>query len=562
MPDDPAQPAPPRREWRAALLLAFIAFLVYNANFHSITSSDNYPARFLPFDILHYHSVTLDPMLTAASEGRTHPYWIIPGRGGSHISQYPIVTPVLIAPLYLPALAWLDARGWEDRRVDRVARFMEKISASLVASASVALMYLLLLRRARPRIALLLAIAYAFGTNTWVIGSQGLWQHGMAELLLAGILLLVTGPRTAWRAALAGALCVLVVFNRPPDIFFAAALGPWSLWWAGRRAWWVVIAGGIVPFALLMGYNLGVAGSIVGGYGVAANAGFYRYNLAEGIAGMLFSPGRGLYVFTPFLLALPLFPHRVFRDPATRALSVLMSIAVVLQLMLYAKIDWRAGCSWGPRYLTDALPLLLWLLAPAAAAMRRPGLAVFSAGVAASIAVQAVGAFWYTGASDEAIFAKPGNMVSVWNLSNTPFLMETKHRRAPRDLLLYVEGSIDGVRAGGREASEAPAGTEIVVSGWALTDRRTPGRLFATLAPRDMALLNNGATQPAAVTLKFQPRTDIGNAPGTPEPGGWRVALPTAGLPPGDYVIETYVQGPGGGDFHSLGQHPFKLLAK
>ena len=88
---------------------------------------------------------------------------------------------MLIAPLYLPAVGYLHLRGWTDARLDHVAQVMEKLSASLVAALSASLLYLLLRRRAAPPIALLLTLAYAFGTTTWVISSQALWQHGMAS---------------------------------------------------------------------------------------------------------------------------------------------------------------------------------------------------------------------------------------------------------------------------------------------------------------------------------------------------------------------------------------------
>ena len=75
-------------------------------------------------------------------------------------------------------------------RFGACSRVMEKLSASLVAALSAALLYRLLRRRAAPPVALLLTLAYAYGTTTWVISSQALWQHGMAELLVIGALLL------------------------------------------------------------------------------------------------------------------------------------------------------------------------------------------------------------------------------------------------------------------------------------------------------------------------------------------------------------------------------------
>src|SRR3954452_19606129 len=225
-----------RRELRASLLIGLCCLPVYNANGRSISAGDAYPARYLPFAIWRYHSVLLDPIATLTAQGRGDTaFWMVPVPGGHTISLYPVVLPVLIAPLYLPAVGSLHLRGWTDGRLDHMARIMEKLSASLLAALSAAFLYLLLRRRAAAPIALLLTLAYAFGTTTWVISSQALWQHGMAELLVIGLLLLLTGPCTAPRALAAGVLCGLIASNRPPDAILAAALGAYGLYWAGSR---------------------------------------------------------------------------------------------------------------------------------------------------------------------------------------------------------------------------------------------------------------------------------------------------------------------------------------
>src|ERR1019366_1647986 len=189
------------------------------------------------------HTIFFDPIARVVAQGRVPrwqpggntAYWMLPRPDGHIISLYPVVLPVLVAPLYLPAIGYLHLWGWTDLRLDHVAKVMEKLAASFLAALSVSLLYLLLRRRARPPLALLLTLAYAFGTTTWVIGSQALWQHGMAELLVVGALLILTAPCTAPRALAAGLLIGLVAANRPPDVVLAAALGAYGLFWTGRR---------------------------------------------------------------------------------------------------------------------------------------------------------------------------------------------------------------------------------------------------------------------------------------------------------------------------------------
>ncbi len=539
--DQPLSPPRRRRDLRASLLLGLACLLVYNANLRQIGSGDTLPARYLPFGIWRYGSVLLDPLVGAVSEGHAAPYWIAKGRAGHSLSLYPVVLPVLVAPLYLPAVGYLDLRGWTAERLQRVARMMEKVTASLLAAAAAALFYLLLRRRAPPADALLLAVAFALGTDTWMIGSQALWQHGLAELLLTAALLLLSAPCTPRRALAVGALCGLIAGNRPPDALLVAALGIYGIFWAGRRAAWIA-AGAALPLALVVTYNLAAAGSLVGGYGLERPVDFFRSGFAAGAAGLLLSPARGLFVFSPFLLLVPAGFRRGLRDRGTRQLTLASGAAAVALVLLYAKTDWRAGYAWGPRWLTDLLPLLVWMLPPALAALKGGRRALFVAAVGVSIAVQAVGAFWYTGASETAIYAVrpgPGEMRAAWEPANAPFIAELRHPPAPIDPSFRswraqsrAIGSIDRVTAGGRAidsrtaGAAVTAGTPITVEGWALVDGRSPHALEITLDGR-----------PRAVTAAFFDRADVRGSLRETAPAGWRISLATGEVSPGRHVL-------------------------
>lgn len=539
------EPARRRRDVWTSLLLGLVCLLVYNANLRSISAGDAYPARYLPFGIWKYGSVRLDPISTITAQGDLKHYWMVKGRGGHAISLYPVVLPVIVAPLYLPAVAYLQVRGWTEQRLDRIARVMEKLTASLLAAASAALLYLLLRRRAGPRDALLLTLAFAFGTTTWVISSQALWQHGLAALLVIGALLLLTGPCTPRRALAAGFLCGLIACNRPPDAILAAALGIYGLWWARRRAP-LLAAGAALPLGLVLAYNLEVAGMVAGAYAISGDASFFRHPLLPGIAGLLFSPTRGLLVFSPFLLALPLGCGALLRDRGARGLLLALGIAAVLQLLLYAKADWRTGFCWGPRWLTDLLPLLLWMLPPVVAALHGARRVAFVLAVVAAIAIEAVGAFWYTGMSTLALFAVaagPDRMKAAWDPRNAPFVAELRHARPPGDLALDVRGNLDSVSAGGREVQAVTAGEEILLTGWALADDRAPWRVVALL---------DG--QAAGATWTYVDRPDVRSAFHLTNRAGWRIEIPTGALAPGEHILAAAAQTSQNGEVHLLGQ--------
>jgi hypothetical protein len=541
------------RSLTAPFLLGLFCFLVYNANLRQIGAGDTLPARYQPLILWHDGTLALDANARLVAHGHSMiapgsrpkgaegqvtyfeptTYWMVRTRHHQLASLYPVVTPLLVAPLYVPAVLWLDAHGWEQPQVDRVAELMEKVSASLLASVASVLMYLLL-RRERIRWSLPLAAAFAFGSNTWMISSQALWQHGTGELLIALALLLVVAPASTVRTALLGAVCVLMAATRPPDALIAGAFVLFAVWSRGRRALWL-LAGAAVPLAALLYYNLDFIGHVAGGYalGKAPDEIFFRRDWS-GVAGLLVSPTRGLLVFTPFLVFVPVGLIQRLRTPSTRGLAVSLSIAAAAQLLLYSQTDWRAGVSWGPRYLTDLLPILVWMLAPAPLVLRPLARGLLVLLMAASVVVQVIGAFWYTTASDELIYAgNPASMRAAWNIHNVPFLTELSNPLVRGRLQCRAVGSINRVgQTVLSDTGEVPhLETGAVLEGWALACGNRPSELLVLV---DGVVIGS--------TTDFLPRADVNEVMHTNSPSGWRVVANTRGVPTGERVLQLAVR--------------------
>jgi hypothetical protein len=532
-----------------------VSFLVYNANLRAIPAADTYAARYLPFSILRHHSIVLDPIAGIVAQGRKAPvasweldhtaFWIRTGRDDHLVSLYPVVLPVLVTPLYLPAIAYLDATDWDWWRLDRVARIMEKLVASLLAAASVMLLYLVLRRRAEPRTAVLLTLVYAFGTTTWVVSSQALWTHGLAQLLIVATLWLITGPCTVLRAMAAGFLCALIACNRQPDAILAAGLGLYALWWAGRRVP-LLLAAGALPVGLVVAYNLARVGHIAGAYALVNAPDFLKNNVLTGVAGLLFSPTRGLFVFSPFLLFVPCCLLLVLRDQRYRALTILIGGAAVLQLILYGMGDWRQGISFGPRWQTDMVPLLVFMLPPVLVALSTAARITFGLACGAAVVIQAIGAFWYIGVADAVIMAGkgPDRMQAAWDIRNAPFIAELRHPPASPDLAADLRGSID--IAAVSDPAGSKAGRQVEVHGWALTGSRTPADVAITLDGRLVA-----------GTSRFFERIDVVRTLGAASPSGWSLTFPGGPLAPGEHVVAALVRPHAGGEARLLAERKF-----
>lgn len=409
-------PAPPPS--RVILLSILVVCLaVYNANGRRIAAGDSIPARLLPFAILTKGTLHLE------SFGPVPPgaHWFSWTEEGHIVSLYPVVLPVLATPLFAPAAAYVLVARPTHWRFETVSEVMEKLVASLIAALSVVVVWLTLRRLTSQKNSLLLAAVYAFGTQTWSTSSQALWQHGLAELLLASVLLVLVRFGASARAAPAvGALCGLMLMNRPPDALFAGAIAFYYLLRGGgaRPRFAAGALATSLPFLL---YNWHFFRRPLGGYQSLFGTSVFEHSIPEGIAALLVSPGKGLLVFAPFFLFLAA-GRRLELGAAGRLPAVLLWIAFLGQLVLYGMTDWRAGWCYGPRFLTDAMPFLIVALVPAMERLRRPiPRALFLGCAAFAFFVQAVGVF---------CFPRGGSYLSsqaeFWRPSRAQFLVEAR----------------------------------------------------------------------------------------------------------------------------------------
>lgn len=119
---------------------------------------------------------------------------------------------------------------------------------------------------------------------------------------------------------------------------------------------WGILLGG---FGLLF-FNWIRFGSVLDfGY---QDEGFLPH-LADGLYGLLLSPGRSIFLYSPLLtLAIPGVWMFLKKD---KALTLAAASTVVLYILMTASWhSWDGGWSWGSRLLTPILPVLGFLSAP------------------------------------------------------------------------------------------------------------------------------------------------------------------------------------------------------
>lgn len=445
-----------------AAAVALLTFAACLGSLRVVSSGDNIPTRLLPFSVLLEGDLDLDEFSRLSSR-EPLPYYV--RRRGAHLySGSGHVLPLLISPLYVPAALYIRGAGiaFDEVRFEVLQVVMERLCAAALAAAGAAILYLALLRLARPRTALLLTLAYALGSPAWSITGMALWPHGLTALVVAAVSYLFLGSELPpARAFLAGALMALGLGNRlqlaPVAVAaaaFAASRGPRAL--LAFAAAPALAAGGVIVF------NLRLYGTAAGAYGTFDLFGWPL----EGIAGLLFSPNRGLFIYCPLLLfaVAGMWAARRGLHPWLRFAAV----GVVLHLALHGAFEqWWGGYTYGPRYLTGILPLL-FLYVPGGLAAARRALAPLAradlAGAAAlilalwGVAVQAVGVWC---AED------------VWNRTPVPLQQQPSRVWDWRDLQIVREA-----RNGFHGADLGP----LLASVW--WQGRVPLR---TLSPADLA---------------------------------------------------------------------------
>jgi hypothetical protein len=393
------------RAGAAVALLACAALLVplYASNpalgFVWETSSAGLAARSLVRD----GDLSVREFFPGAAPGERIGY-ALRWRGEALVSIEPLASILTFAPFFaLQRASWPAVRAPDplDARV-----------AAEVAVLTLILLGLWLAGVAGPARAVAAVLVIALATSFRTIQGAGLWQHTSGSLwLAAGLLAWSRSGRTPRLYPAAGALLAVATACRP--VLVAAPLlvvvDAWRRAGPGRARALVSLGAvaGIGGLALLA--NLWLHGSLLGGRvefvespeRYAAVSSYFGFSPVHW-AGLLASPNRGLFVFSPVLLfALPGLV-RCLRADAPDARRWI-SVAGLATLFLYGFVrTWWAGSVYGPRYASDLLPFFaLWLATSPLPSRAQPlwARALWTTGFALalgfSLAVQSIGARAY-----------------------------------------------------------------------------------------------------------------------------------------------------------------------
>jgi hypothetical protein len=417
-----------RGRW-TSLILAPCLMIIYVANARELGTDDTLPTTLLSLCLTRGDGFSLDRFSPLLREGdQVAPFVAL--SHGRIVSCYPAAPALLILPLVVPQVAYLDSsRPHWDRRIVpamKACQRMAKWSMSALVALAAVILYRFLLRLGVRHGALPAVVAAFLGSDLWTHASQAAWQHGPAALaLIAAMALLHPGRVPRCRLLMAGMVTTLLFTSRLMDSIFVAVIVAWIVRTQPRGLVWFLPAP-ILGAGLLLYYNFWHFGTLTGGQArleemhpqLHAVSGPWSGSLVEGAVGTLFSPNRGLFVFSPWIalaLGVAVMPD-VTRRLASQGLITWLFAAIIPYFLLLSKYSvWWGGHCFGARYWTDVIPLFAIVLAFGLDWIHRHSraLAAFSyLTIAFSIVVHGIGAFSYP---------------STWNVS--PKNVDLHHER-------------------------------------------------------------------------------------------------------------------------------------
>lgn len=320
-----------------------------------------------------------------------------PGRGGHYYGRTGLLQPLLEAPFYA-AGHFVDGHfGWTEPLPYRLV-FLWFYNPFVAALAAVALFALVYLTRRSLGWAAAIAALFVFASIAWPYAKIGMETTFMFAVLAAFALAVWARSRTtatAW--ALAGFATGATAATKPyaAIAFLPVAILLWPTWIALNRQQRLRL--GIAAVLPVLAWLVAIGWYNWSRFGSPTDFGYTESSLTLSMPlntlGLLFSPGKGLILYSPLVVLGALGLPRLWREDRWLTAALIILLAAVT-CVSGASTYWGDEV-WGPRYLVPAAWALLVPIAWWTDTSTRRRVLVGVAVVA--FAVQLVGASAYYG---------------------------------------------------------------------------------------------------------------------------------------------------------------------
>jgi hypothetical protein len=346
-----------------ALGICAVVLLVYWSS-PVITVIDSVWTIPLAETILSGHTTALDAFAPFAPND-----YRIEQVGAHFYSYFPVGVPLLTIPFVAIANQFEPLASAHNGRAaasdaDPLTGTTEMQIASVLTALAVGVVFFVALEVGLSlKLAALTAGVFAFATPAWSTASRALWSETGSLLVLSLALYgLLAARRDSRWLALAGFALGFSYVVRPTNALSLIAFSIYLLVAYRRKlralaGYGLALASPLIPFAL---YNLSIYAAPLSPYYQASRL-LRLYNFRWALTSTLFSPNRGLFIYSPFLLLVPIgavwLIRRAPRDGWNYALIAILSLNWITVSLYW---QWWGGTSFGPRLFTDLFPYLLY----------------------------------------------------------------------------------------------------------------------------------------------------------------------------------------------------------
>lgn len=211
-------------------------------------------------------------------------------------------------------------------------------------------------------------VVLGLGTSLWSVASRSVGQHAPSVLLGGTAVLLLTSmigqrplPHRVLSGTALGAVLALAYWERPTNLVLTlvavAVIGV-----CRRRVLLPLLGGLAATHVMILAANVALVGRAIPPYFAGGRVGWHDEYI-EAMAANVISPGRGLVLFSPFLLgaillALPSRSSLMPRDLRVYTLAAGSGALGYLLIVSGFEESWWAGLSYGPRFMTESVVLL------------------------------------------------------------------------------------------------------------------------------------------------------------------------------------------------------------
>lgn len=359
----------------ASVFVIVFCLLQFNGQLYGV--GDSVPYRYLPMAILEHKTFRLDAFPQLANPKY---YAVVRDKDGCLISKKPVSPALFEIPFYL---LMTKIKGGKLTNIMELI-YVGKLTMVFCLAMTCALLTAVLLHFSNKWLAFIGGIGLAFATPIWFT-AMDCWPHPLLAMLKIACLFLILRRNENWVWFIIGFLQATAITVRLGAIAVAVVFLIASFWSNAESfrkrsvRLFMFLLGTVLPLFLLGFYNYHYFGDpFTSGFkGQAADRIILPF---EPIMGYLVSPAKGILLYAPILLLMLFCRGRACSCPNIRAgmragaspaptifddLKILINLSIAaftMNLLFWSfYADWWGGWSFGPRYLTEAMPFAIFL---------------------------------------------------------------------------------------------------------------------------------------------------------------------------------------------------------